>query len=217
LREDPSDVLVSIDSVSLSELSPGARVGTGSPRRAAQLHALRPDLEIVPVRGNVDTRIAKVRSGALDAVVLARAGLARLGRLSDVAYTFTPAEMVSAPGQGALAIECRADDRELSELIRETLDDAPTRACVTAERAVLAHLEAGCSAPIGALAECDGNSLVLTAVVGESLRYRGSGELTAGRELGIAVASELVRQGAGQLMSGTGPGSASTGHLMETD
>jgi hydroxymethylbilane synthase len=221
-REDPADVLVSLGSVSLAELPPGARVGTGSPRRAAQLHALRPDLEIVEVRGNVDTRIAKVRSGDLDAVVLARAGLARLGRLADVADTFTPREMVPAPGQGALAIECRADDVELTELLRAALDDAPTRVCVEAERAVLAHLEVGCSAPIGALAEIDGTSVVLTAVVGENLRHSASGDPASGRELGIRVASELLRQGAGRLMATTGtdghhPGRTSTGHFTETD
>jgi len=221
-REDPSDVLVSAGSVSLGDLPAGARVGTGSPRRAVQLRALRPDLEVVPVRGNVDTRITKVRGGELDAVVLARAGLARLGRLSEVAYTFGHDEMVPAPGQGALAIECRAADVELAEGLRAALDDAPTRACVEAERAVLAELEAGCSAPIGASAEIDGDSIVLTAVVGERLRHREAGALSAARHLGVRVASELLRQGAKQVMAhpatdGYHPGRTSAGPSMETD
>jgi hydroxymethylbilane synthase len=230
LREDPSDVLVATGSASLQSLPPDARVGTGSPRRAAQLRALRQDLEIVDVRGNVDTRIAKVRSGALDAVVLARAGLARLGRLDEISYTFAPSEMLPAPGQGALAIECRLVDKDLAQRLGDALNDGPTRVCVEAERTVLAVLEAGCSAPVGALAEFAGDTLTLTAGIGESLRHGASvvvGPGGSGRELGEQVASELLRRGARLLMTvqsldGTepdeyDPGRIRAGHSMETD
>src|SRR5689334_347029 len=152
LREDPRDVVVARDGLTVAELPAGARVGTGSPRRVAQLRALGLGLELVDVRGNVDTRIGKVRSGALDAVVLARAGLARLGRLQDATEVLDPLQVLPAPGQGALAIECRADD-PLADAVRDALEDHRTRACVTAERTVLAVLEAGCAAPVGALAE----------------------------------------------------------------
>ena len=150
LREDPRDVVVARDGLTLGELPVGSRVGTGSPRRAAQLHALGLGLEIVDIRGNVDTRIRKVREGAYDAVLLARAGLARIGRLEEATEVLDPLQMLPAPGQGALAVETR-DDGFATEV--GALDDARTRAAVTAERAVLATLEGGCAAPVGALAE----------------------------------------------------------------
>src|SRR3954453_13062001 len=151
-RGDPRDALVARNDWTITTLPLGARVGTGSPRRAAQLKAARPDLDVVDIRGNVDTRIGLVQSGAVDAVVLAKAGLERLGRLDVVTETLDPTVMLPAPGQGALAVEVvtdlSGDDRHAP--IRQ-LDNAATRAAVTAERAVLAALEAGCSAPIGAL------------------------------------------------------------------
>jgi hydroxymethylbilane synthase len=151
-RADPRDALVARDSMTLQTLPPGAKVGTGSPRRAAQLKTMRPDLDVVDIRGNVDTRIGLVDSGAVDAVVLAKAGLQRLGRLDVVTETLDPTVMLPAPGQGALAVEvvshAAGDDRHA--LLRQ-LDDPATRAAVTAERAVLAELDAGCSAPVGAL------------------------------------------------------------------
>ncbi len=155
-RDDPRDALVARDGMTLRELPAGALVGTGSPRRAAQLMALRPDLRVVDIRGNVDTRLSYVADGSFDAVVLAQAGLARLGKLDAVTQTFDPAEMLPAPGQGALAVEARADalDADLLTSLR-AIDDHATRAAVTAERAVLAALEAGCSAPVGALAVVD--------------------------------------------------------------
>ncbi|HWU31870.1 MAG TPA: hydroxymethylbilane synthase, partial [Marmoricola sp.] len=134
-REDVRDVVVS--TAPLSELAPGARVGTGSPRRVAQIAALGYPIEIVGLRGNVDTRIGKVRSGELDAVVLAAAGISRLGRLEEVTEFLDPAVVLPAPGQGALAVECREGDA-LAGQIAAVLDDAVTRACVTAERRVLA-------------------------------------------------------------------------------
>ena len=166
VREDPRDVVVARDGLTLGELPAGSRVGTGSPRRAAQLHALGLGLEVVDIRGNVDTRLGKVVSGEYDAVVLARAGLARLGRLDEVTEVLDPLQMLPAPGQGALAVECRADDDLVAALA--VLDDPASRAAVTAERAVLATLEGGCAAPIGALADVaegdDGDELWVRAV-----------------------------------------------------
>lgn len=165
LRDDPADALCARDGLPLDALTSGATVGTGSPRRAAQLRALRPDLLVVDLRGNVDTRLARALGDDADlaAVVLARAGLARLGRLDAISHLFTPDEMLPAPGQGALAIETRADDP--LEAAIATLNDPPTRAAVAAERAVLARLEAGCHAPVGALAQVSGTDLQLEAVV----------------------------------------------------
>jgi hydroxymethylbilane synthase len=150
-RDDPRDALVARDGAKLADLPPGARIGTGSPRRAAQLSMLRPDLTCVPIRGNANSRLAKVREGELDAIVLAYAGLARIGHTDLVSEIFEPDGMVPAPGQGALAVECRTDDTALAKLLA-TVDHAPTRAAVTAERSLLAALEAGCSAPVGAYA-----------------------------------------------------------------
>jgi hydroxymethylbilane synthase len=167
-REDPRDVLVARDGLTLAELPAGARLGTGSPRRAAQLRSLGLGLEVVGVRGNVDTRLRKVTDGELDAVVLARAGLLRLGRAGEATESFDPQVMLPAPGQGALAVEARSADLPL-RLALALLDDVGTRATVHAERALLARLEAGCSAPVGALAEVRqgalGPELVLRAVV----------------------------------------------------
>lgn len=169
VRDDPRDALVARDGLTLGELPAGATVGTGSPRREAQLAALGLGLEVRPVRGNVDTRIQRVRGGDLDAVVLARAGLSRLGRLEEITETIDPLQMLPAPGQGALAVECREDDLALRASLAQ-LDDPDTRVCVVAERALLAALEAGCTAPIGALAEvvegADGLELALRAFVG---------------------------------------------------
>jgi hydroxymethylbilane synthase len=151
VREDPRDALVSRDGLSLAELAAGAVVGTGSPRRAAQLRATRPDLDVRPIRGNVDTRLRKVADGEFDAVVLATAGLSRLGRLDEATEVFDPEVMMPAPGQGALAVECRATDAGLAAILA-TLDDTASHAAVVAERAVLATLEAGCTAPVGAYA-----------------------------------------------------------------
>jgi hydroxymethylbilane synthase len=206
-REDPRDVVVARDGLTLGELPPGSRIGTGSPRRAAQLHALGLGLDVVGIRGNVDTRIGKVASGEVDAVVLARAGLARIGRLNEVTETLDPLQMLPAPGQGALAVECRAGDAALCEAVA-VLDDPASRAAVTAERRVLAELEAGCSAPVGALAEVvegdDGEELWLRAVVLSldgvlSVRRSGSGPVAGADDLGKAVATELLEDGAADL------------------
>ena len=214
LREDPRDVVVARDGLTLGELPVGSRVGTGSPRRASQLHALGLGLDIVPVRGNVDTRIGKVRSGEVDAVVLARAGLARIGRLDEVTEVMDPLQMLPAPGQGALAVECRASDTELAELLRSVLEDRATRLAVTAERKVLADLEAGCSAPVGALAEIvegeDGDELWIRAVAlspdgGLSVRRSASGHPDEALEVGRRLAAEMTEDGAGTLLTDTSP------------
>jgi hydroxymethylbilane synthase len=206
LREDPRDVVVARDGLTLGELPVGSRLGTGSPRRAAQLHALGLGLEIVDIRGNVDTRIRKVREGEYDAVVLARAGLARLGRLDDATEVLDPLQMLPAPGQGALAVEARGDDGLAAELA--VLTDTRTRAAVTAERAVLATLEGGCAAPIGVLAEVvegeDGDELWVRAVAlspdGElSVRMSATGDPADADGVGNRLASDMLAEGAARL------------------
>ena len=209
----PRDALVARDGLVLGELPAGSVIGTSSVRRAAQLRALGLGLEIRPLRGNLDTRLNRVSSGDLDAVVVARAGLARIGRLDVVTETLEPVQMLPAPAQGALAVECRAGDTGLAELLAE-LDDADTRAAVTAERALLAELEAGCSAPVGAIAEVvesideDGNvfdELSLRGCVAaldgsDVIRASGIGTTGRARELGLSVAAELFELGARELM-----------------
>jgi hydroxymethylbilane synthase len=208
-REDPRDVVVARDGLTLAELPHGARVGTGSPRRAAQLHALGLGFDVVAIRGNVDTRIRKVTEGELDAVVLARAGIARLGRVAEVTEVLDPLQMLPAPGQGALAVECRSADATLVQEIREAMDDARTRAAVVAERAVLAALEAGCSAPVGALAEVaegdDGDELWVRAVAlshdgAVAVRRSATGRPDDAEGLGRRLAEEMLDEGASSLI-----------------
>jgi hydroxymethylbilane synthase len=204
-RDDPRDALVTRDGAKLADLPAGAVIGTGSPRRAAQLMLLRKDVHCVPIRGNADTRLGKVTTGELDAVVLAAAGLARIGRLDAASQVFEPDDMLPAPGQGALAVECRASDPQLAKLL-SAVDDALSRAAVTAERAVLASLEAGCSAPIGAYAAGTAEHLHLEAAViaadgQQALRERGAAAPGDAAQLGRAVAARLLRSGAGSLMT----------------
>src|SRR3954454_9850191 len=200
VREDPRDVLVARDGLGLGELQTGALVGTGSPRRVAQLEALGLGLELTGIRGNVDSRIAMVTQGKLDAVVLARAGLARLGRLAEVTETLDPIQVLPAPGQGALGIECRSSDRSVLEALA-ALEDPTTRVAVLAERQLLATLEAGCTAPVGALAEVvegeDGPELWLRGALGRDdgvRRLSANGRLDDPRGLGQALANELLEQ-----------------------
>ncbi|GAB2942350.1 MULTISPECIES: hydroxymethylbilane synthase [unclassified Streptomyces] len=216
-REDPRDALVARDGLTFGQLPEGARIGTGSPRRMAQLnayarsHGLR--IETVPIRGNVDTRIGFVRDGKLDAVVLAAAGLSRLDRSGEVT-DFLPVDTVlPAPGQGALAIECAASSADLAAALAE-LDDPYTRVAVTAERALLAALEAGCSAPVGALADvlADGqvvNELRLRGVVGSTdgsslVQLSTTGPVPTSHDdaaaLGRELAAEMLAKGAAGLM-----------------
>jgi len=209
-REDPRDAVTARDGLTLAELPDGSKVGTGSPRRAAQLAALGLGLEIVEIRGNVETRIAKVTSGELDAVILARAGLARLGRLDQVTEVLDPLQMLPAPGQGALAVECRSEDEFLADQVRLALDDVNTRAAVTAERSVLAGLEAGCTAPVGALAEIaegeDGDELWIRAIAlsydgGVVVRKSATGTPDDAVGLGQRLAAEMLDEGADTLIS----------------
>jgi hydroxymethylbilane synthase len=203
-------VLVARDGLALAELPPGARVGTGAPRRVAQLRALGLGLDVVPIRGNVDTRLGKVVSGELDAVVLAAAGLRRLGRIGEASELIDPGQILPAPGQGALAVECLAAESALAERLRDALDDAEARAAVTAERSLLARLEAGCTAPVGALADVasasDGNGeIYLRAVVVEAsgaraIRLSTTGDLHEAGVIGQRLADDLLEAGATDLI-----------------
>ncbi|MEU1213966.1 hydroxymethylbilane synthase [Streptomyces sp. NPDC005791] len=216
-REDPRDALVARDGLTFEQLPPGARVGTGSPRRMAQLNAYARshglEIETVAIRGNVDTRIGFVRSGELDAVVLAAAGLSRLGRTDEVTGFLPVDTVLPAPGQGALAVECAESSADLAAALAE-LDDPYTRVAVTAERALLNALEAGCSAPVGALADllADGqvvNELRLRGVVGSTdgtslVQLSITGPVPTSHDdaaaLGRELASEMLAKGAAGLM-----------------
>jgi hydroxymethylbilane synthase len=210
-REDPRDALVARDSLTLGELPTGARIGTGSPRRAAQLRALGLGVEIVDLRGNVDTRLGRVAAGELDAVVLALAGLRRLGRAHEATEILDPIQVLPAPAQGALAIECRADDDAALHTLA-ALDDADSRLAVTAERALLRALEAGCSSPIGALAvvaegesDADGPEVFIrgsvTAVDGSAaVRLSATGPATDAEAVGRRLAADLLADGADTMM-----------------
>jgi len=213
-RDDPRDALAARDAAKLADLRPGALIGTGSPRRAAQLLMLRPDVRPVPVRGNAGTRLAKMESGELDAVVLAQAGLARIGRLDAVSQVFDPDEMLPDPGQGALAVECSTGREDLVALLA-SIDDAVSRAATTAERTLLGDLEAGCGAPVGAYA-AGTDVLRLRAVVvaadgAKALRGSASGSLSEAELIGRQVAADLLSRGAGSYMAVSG------GHLSSGD
>ncbi|WP_228819301.1 hydroxymethylbilane synthase [Nocardia transvalensis] len=213
-REDPRDAVVARDGMVLGELPPGSRVGTSAPRRVAQLRALGLGLEVVPLRGNLDTRLRKVAEGELDAVVVARAGLSRIDRLDAVTEALEPVQMLPAPAQGALAVECRCEDGDLVTIL-SALDDPGTRAAVIAERSLLAELEAGCTAPVGALAEVveslddDGRVVEELSLRGCAAAIDGSdvirasavGSLANAEQLGRSLARELLELGARELLS----------------
>ncbi|MEV7076858.1 hydroxymethylbilane synthase [Streptomyces sp. NPDC091972] len=216
-REDPRDVIVARDALKLTDLPRGARIGTGSPRRTAQLNAYARahglDIETVAIRGNIDTRMRFVREGELDAVVLAAAGLQRIGRIDEVTDFLSVDTVLPAPGQGALAIECTADNADLIAALGE-LDDPFTRVAVTAERSLLAALEAGCSAPVGALADllADGQivkEMRLRGVVGTTdgsrmVQLSTTGPVPESHDqamaLGRELAADMLAQGAAGLM-----------------
>jgi len=213
VREDPRDVLIARGGRTLAELPPGSMIGTGAVRRIAQLHALGLQLQVTPIRGNVDSRIARVHGpeADLDAVVIARAGVARLGRAAEIAETLDPMLMLPAPAQGALAVECRANDTDLIELLA-ALDHAPSRAAVLAERAMLATLEAGCSAPVAAYAEFaegeHGDEIYLRGAVispdgARAIRLSRTGTPAGAAEIGKALAADLLDAGADTLMGST--------------
>ena len=207
-REDPADALCARNGLTLDSLPRGATVGTGSPRRAAQLLRHRPDLVVKAIRGNVDTRLSLVSSGSLDAVVLAAAGLARLGLSHAMTQRLGPELMLPAPAQGALAVEARTDGLESAwyagALTR--LDDVSTRSAVAAERSLLAALEAGCTAPVGAFASVEDGRLTLTGAViaadgSREIRGTVTGASTLAATLGAELASQLIEDGAAALLS----------------
>lgn len=213
IRADARDVLVARDGLTLGELPSGSRIGTGSPRRQAQLRALGLGLELVDLRGNIDSRLARVADGELDAVVLAAAGLRRIGRADVITEAFDPIQVLPAPGQGALALEVRADDAATLAACA-ALDDPDTRLCVTAERTLLSVLEAGCSAPIGALAEVveglEGPELSLRAFAGPldgsaDLRRSLVGPVEQAAELGARLAHLLLADGAADWLPPSAP------------
>ena len=203
-RDDPRDALVARDGAKLADLPAGARIGTGSPRRASQLLALRGDLQTVPIRGNAGTRLRQVTDGELDGLVLAAAGLARIGQQHAITQVFELDEMLPAPGQGALAVECRADDPELATLLAAVNDPASMAAAV-AERSLLEALAAGCSAPVGGYAAGTEQLLMRAAVLSldgsRALRVHGSAPPDDARRLGRDLAAELLRLGATDFIS----------------
>lgn len=194
VRADPRDCLVSRHGVGLLQLPHGARIGTSSARRTAQLLALRPDVQIVPLRGNVDTRLRKAQTEAYDAVVLAAAGITRLGRASEITEYLSLDDFLPDPGQGALAIEIRAEDKELAALV-SPLDHAPTRAAVTAERAFLRALGGGCRMPIGAFAEWRDGQLHLRGIIAsDDGKQISRGEISGNAERAEELGAELGRR-----------------------
>ncbi|HSM85893.1 MAG TPA: hydroxymethylbilane synthase [Candidatus Limnocylindrales bacterium] len=202
-REDPRDAFISVKYAGLDELPRGARVGTSSLRRQCQLKAIRPDLEIFPLRGNVDTRLRKLESGEYDAIILAAAGVQRLGLHKHVRSRIPAEIMCPAVGQGALAVECRAHDREvLSHLA--FLNDPDTGAAVLCERALLGSLGGGCQVPIGAFAQKNGHGFKLLAMVGRPDGSEVLREFTEGadpEQLGRQTAQKLLKRGADKILS----------------
>lgn len=198
VREDPRDALVDRCNRRLLDLPPGTRIGTGSARRAVELRRLGLPVTVVPMRGNVDTRLRKLAAGEVDALVLAAAGLARIGRAEVITERIDPALMLPAPAQGALAVECRSDDDELIDLLAQ-VDDAATRTAVEAERAFLAGLDAGCTAPVGALArilapgEVSLEAMAALTPVGDAIRLSGRSSTRGARLLGRNLAASVLR------------------------
>ena len=217
-REDPRDALVAARGMTLDRLPAGARVGTSSPRRRAQLLARRPDLDVRDLRGNVPTRVDRVLRGDLDAAVLAIAGLTRLGMTDRVTEILPPEVMLPAPGQGALAVQIRADDGRMASLLAP-LDDRATRLAVTAERAVLKQLEGGCQLPLGALGTIEAGTLTLQAVVAtldgtSAIRETMQASVSESEEamrLGAALAALLLERGADRILADVKARSADAG------
>jgi hydroxymethylbilane synthase len=202
-RGPVEDVLCARDGLTLAALPPGARVGTCSTRRTAQVLARRPDLVVGPLRGNVPTRIGRLATGEFDAIVLARAGLERLGLDRHITEVFPAATFLPAPGQGALAVQCRGDDAAMAARLAP-LDDDDTRRRVTAERAVLHALGGGCSVPVAALATIDAGEVALSATVfAVDGRHAVSAAARGGdaEAVGLAVAGRLLERGAGPLLA----------------
>ncbi len=208
LREDPSDVLISRPRRNFADLPAGARVGTASPRRKAQLLAARPDLAILEARGNVDTRISRLEEGRFDAIVLARAGLARLGRLDEASQVVPPNVILPAIGQGALAIYARRDDGATLALL-QALNHVSSRFEAEAERSLLATLEAGCKAPVAGLARVRDGSLTLAAGVfspdgSSALREETGGPASEAVSIGRSAGARLLKRGAAAMIAAAG-------------
>ncbi len=199
-REEPRDALISAGGKMFRELLPGSRLGTSSPRREAQIHASRPDLTVIPMRGNVDTRIKKLKKGEADAIIVAAAGLIRLGRREEITELLEPDVFLPAPAQGILCVTILGNNRELLSKLG-VLNDSPTEISAEAERAFLKKLQGGCRVPVGALAHADGNELVLSGFIADPkgtplLRGRLKGPAQSPVELGISLADDLLRNGA---------------------
>ncbi|MBF0282917.1 MAG: hydroxymethylbilane synthase [Magnetococcales bacterium] len=211
-REDPRDALLSVHFNSLDELPQGARVGSSSLRRQSQIKRLRPDLQVVSLRGNVNTRIAKLEAGEFDAILLAAAGVKRLAMTQQVKQYLEPDQMLPAIGQGAVGVEARLGDEAVLALLRP-LDHAPTRICVEAERAFLATLEGGCQVPIAGHAQWQGDALRLQGLVGDLEGRRVVEETMEGSAsdpaaLGVALAHRLLDQGAAAILADVYHGAA---------
>jgi hydroxymethylbilane synthase len=203
-REEPADAFIGA-AASLDELAAGARVGTSSLRRRSQLLALRDDIEVVPLRGNVDTRLKKLADGEADGIVLAVAGLARLGRESEIAFRFDLAELTPAPGQGCLALEGRAGDAQAAAAAGR-ISDRAALVELTAERAAVGRLEASCETPVGVCARFEGSELVLQGFAGlpdgsEWVRDRVAGDPEQPAALGEALAERMTAAGAGEILA----------------
>jgi hydroxymethylbilane synthase len=203
-RADPRDAFVSTKYRNFASLPQGAKVGTSSLRRQCQLMYMRPDLELLTLRGNVDTRLRKLQEGQYDAIILAAAGLIRLGLESRIAHYLDLDQSVPAVGQGVIGIECRADDQHSIECVR-ALNDAQAWQCCEAERAFAHRLEGSCQSPVAGFANIEGNQLQLRAVIGspdgrEVYRGTNHGPTTEARQIGVALAERLLQAGAGQLL-----------------
>jgi hydroxymethylbilane synthase len=204
-RVDPRDVIVSGANFDLETLPHGARLGTSSLRRRSQVMALRPDLQIVDVRGNLDTRMRKAENGEVDAVILAAAGITRLGWEDRITHYIDPEQMVSAVGQGAIGIEIREND-EFMQGVCASISDPETLTCVTAERVVMNKLEGGCQVPIGAYARMEGDELVMDAFVGSIegatiLRHQLKGSPEEPVALGEAMVVKMLEMGADEILA----------------
>lgn len=204
-REDPRDAFVSNKYAALADLPAGAVVGTSSLRRQCQLKQLRPDLQVHSLRGNVGTRLSKLDQGEYDAIILASAGLIRLGLAERIRSFIEVEQSLPAVGQGAVGIECRSDDLAVQQLLAP-LADQQTTLCVLAERAMNRRLQGGCQVPIGGYAIIENEQLWLRALVGELdgsqiIRAEGQGDLTAAEQLGTQIAESLLAQGAGQILA----------------
>ena len=205
-REDVRDCLVSANGATLANLRQGARIGTGSLRRQAQLRHIRPDLDVRDLRGNVDTRLRKAQSGEYDAILLAKAGLDRLGWSDRITETFAPDVFLPAVGQGAIAAECRLSDSEAAEVLA-SLDDAESRTAIIAERSLLSALQGGCQVPLGAWARTERGELILEACVcsvdgSQYVRQRATAPSEQAAALGEHVARLLLESGAQSILEG---------------